>query len=221
MTKETAGAELEENFKYRKEGKQPALSSFTKAARAITRMSDASSSLDDSIDDFVQTAISSLASAKADAETRRKREVKALEARLAHAETARGTTAQQLERECADERLQRLRAALRLTGNWKSAVVGGKRECDALQTLLCLAVSEVEKAWRADVHDARADVETLVRALKTCEAEHEELVSPRCPATTSCQPFALPAFRPASCPLTPKSLLHLPIGSPHACCWCP
>ena len=148
VTKENAAQELDESYKLWRQYKQPAVSAFSKAARAITRLSDVSSSLDLSIDDFVRTALATLTAAKAEAEARRVREVEALEARLARAETDCGVTAQQLERECADERLQRLRAALRLTGNWKSAVVGGKRECDALQTLLCLAVAEVERGWR-------------------------------------------------------------------------
>ena len=99
--------------------------------RAVARISDASKQLDDDLNGFVDHALRALKAA----ETRRLLEVGRVTNELGESETSRHRERISLEATSASERLDRLKACMRLTGNWRSAVLAGRRESDALCSL--------------------------------------------------------------------------------------
>ena len=168
--------ELQRNFTAAKQDSQPAVATLARTVRAVARMIETSRQVDANVDNFVKTAFELLKAAEA---RRAQEELQARETlRAARAEAARDREAlrRELQDECAAERLERLKAALRLVSNWRSAVTTGKLEYDALGRLIRSELEAMDAARLADSQRAAIERQSLADALETSELETQEVL---------------------------------------------
>lgn len=163
--------ELQRNFQAQKQDKTPAVAPLSRALKARSRVTEAQRALHGEIDQFLQLVLSTLN----EAEARRLREAADWEARLhtaqIEAEREREALKLELQRECAHERSERLKAALRLAGNWRSAVTTGRLEVDALGRLFRSELESIDAAREADYARHTVELQALGRAVETSESE--------------------------------------------------
>lgn len=166
-SREMAHAELDENYKFMPDVKQPAYVPLARAGKAITRVADASRALEEHLNSFLQRALALLVAA----EERRLREIAALQGNLQESDEARAKLGLSLASERDEEKMQRLRAALRLTRNWSSAVNSGRHEVDAYRTLLLAELPKMEAALAAEVARSQIEREGYREEIERCEVE--------------------------------------------------
>lgn len=162
--------ELDENFKFRNDERLLARAPMNRAVRASNRMDDATKALDADLNEF----IGKLNSMMQTVERRRAEDVSRAEERLSASETSRVQARATHELESYSERLGRLKAALRLTGNWKSAILAGQRQADALVGILQSELAGIEAAWAADVQQRDAAMQAQAAASSQLLKEREE-----------------------------------------------
>lgn len=166
-SREMAHAELDENYKFMPDVKQPAYVPLARAGKAIARVADASRALEEHINSFMSRSLALLVAA----EERRQREITALQGNLQESDEARAKLGLSLASERDAEKMQRLRAALRLTKNWSSAVSSGRHAVDATRTLLLREVSSMEAELAAEVARSQIEREAYRDAIERCEQE--------------------------------------------------
>lgn len=179
-------AELEHGFRVLKADKTPAVAPLARASRASNRISSASANLDPVLDAFVAKAVQMLK----EAEATRLMEVQAYEAQLRDWEDRLGQSAADAEHqrntlhgERAAERLARLKAALRMVRNWRSAVRTGRAEGDVIIDCFRreIALAEArEVTWREHVRRHEAEILSLQRALDGSEDDARAIAAAFC-----------------------------------------
>ena len=162
--------ELEENFKFRPDEKLLARSPMNRSMRASGRMTDATRALDDELNSFM----SDLGQMMHAIERRRAEDVQRAEERLRVSEITREQARTTHDSESHDERLGRLKAALRLTANWKSATLAGQRQARALIAILRSELAGIEAAWEADVQRREAALQAQAAASRKAFNEMSE-----------------------------------------------
>ena len=155
--------ELDENYKFWPDAKQPARALARARAIFASPMPRERSSVRPLIE---------RQRAAADGRGAANARDQQLQGTLEESNEARAKLGLSLASERDHEKMERLRAALRLTRNWSSAVNSGQHAVDATRSLLLKEYPKLEAELRAEVERARIERELYRVALREGEREH-------------------------------------------------